>query len=118
MSHLINDLTERLIQFRDARHWRQFHSLKDLIASVSIEAGELLELAQWKDPAELEAMVDDPEFRARLSEEVSDVFLYLLLISERAGIDLIAEANKKIDRNNEKYPVEKAKGNAKKYTEL
>ena len=118
MSHLINDLTERLIQFRDARDWRQFHSLKDLIASTSIEAGELLELTQWKDADTLEAMVEDPEFKARLSEEVSDVFLYLLLIAERAKIDLIAEANKKIDRNNEKYPVEKAKGNARKYTEL
>ena len=118
MSHLITDLTERLIDFRDARDWRQFHSLKDLIASVSIEAGELLELTQWKDPTALEALVDDPAFKARLSEEVSDVFLYLLLISERAGIDLIAEANKKIDQNDEKYPVEKAKGNARKYTEL
>ena len=118
MSHLINDLTDRLIQFRDARDWRQFHSLKDLIASVSIEAGELLELTQWKEAAELEAKVDDPDFRARLSEEISDVFLYLLLIAERANIDLITEANKKIDKNDEKYPVEKAKGNAKKYTDL
>ncbi|MEG3619063.1 nucleotide pyrophosphohydrolase [Magnetovibrio sp. PR-2] len=118
MSQLINDLTERLIAFRDARDWRQFHSLKDLIASASIEAGELLELTQWKDAAELEAKVDDPDFRARLSEEVSDVFLYLLLISERAGIDLVTEAHKKIVKNDEKYPVEKAKGNARKYTEL
>jgi len=112
------DLTHRLMQFRDDRDWRQFHTLKDLIVSVGIEAGELLELTQWKDSQTIEDAITDPDFRTRLGEEVSDVFIYLLLIAERAGIDLIEEAHRKIDLNEDKYPVEKARGNAKKYTEL
>jgi len=118
MSDSILDLTARLMRFRDDRDWRQFHSLKDLILSVGIESGELLELTQWKDTQAVEEAALDSDFRARLSEEVADVFLYLLLIAERAGIDIIEEAHRKIDMNDTKYPVDKAKGNAKKYTEL
>ncbi len=118
MTDTVEDLTRRLTQFRDARDWSQFHSLKDLIVSVGIEAGELLELTQWKDTQAIEDAITDPDFRTRLSEEVSDVFLYLLLIAERAGLDLVEEAHRKIDHNDAKYPVEKARGNAKKYTEL
>jgi len=118
MTDSVLDLTRRLTQFRDARDWRQFHSLKDLIVSVGIETGELLELTQWKDTQAIEDAITDPAFRARLGEELSDVFLYVLLIAERAGLDLIEEAHRKIDHNDAKYPVEKARGNAKKYTEL
>ena len=112
------ELTRRLIAFRDARDWRQFHGLKNLMLSLNLEAAELLELAQWKDDREVEAAVDDAEFRARLGEECADVLLYLLLICERAGIDLGAAAVRKIDRNAAKYPVALARGNARKYTEL
>jgi len=118
MTDSIQDLTQRLMKFRDDREWRQFHTLKDLIVSANIEAGELLELTQWKDSQALEDAITDPAFRTRLSEEVSDVFLYLLLIAERAGIDIVEEANRKVDLNDTKYPVDKARGNAKKYTEL
>jgi len=118
MTDSIQDLTQRLMKFRDDREWRQFHTLKDLIVSANIEAGELLELTQWKDSQALEDAITDPDFRTRLGEEVSDVFLYLLLIAERAGIDIVEEANRKVDLNDTKYPVEKARGNAKKYTDL
>lgn len=118
MPDSILDLTRRLTQFRDDRDWRQFHSLKDLIASVCIESGELLELTQWKDSQTLENAIMDPDFRTRLGEELSDVFLYVLLVAERAGLDLVEEAHRKIDLNESKYPVEKARGTAKKYTEL
>ncbi|MBL4615621.1 MAG: nucleotide pyrophosphohydrolase [Magnetovibrio sp.] len=118
MTNPISELTHRLMHFRDERDWRQFHSLKDLIVSVGIESGELLELTQWKDSQAVEDAAKDPHFRTRLGEEVSDVFLYLLLIAERAGLDLVAEAHRKIDLNEAKYPVEKARGNAKKYTDL
>ena len=111
-------LTQRLTDFRDARDWRQFHSLKDLVLSLNLEASELLELAQWKSEDDFEAAACRPPLKNRLEEECADVLLYLLLIAERAGIDLLAAANAKIDRNEEKYPVEKAKGNARKYTEL
>jgi len=118
MSTTLAELTERLIAFRDARDWRRFHSLKNLIMSVGIESAELLELTQWQDDAVVEGQIDDPEFRARLAEECADVLLYLLLIAERAGFELGAAASEKIEINAHKYPVEKARGNARKYTEL
>jgi NTP pyrophosphatase (non-canonical NTP hydrolase) len=118
MSDSILTLTERLTRFRDDRDWRKFHNLKDLIQSVGIEAGELMELTQWKTTDEVEDAARNPDFRTRLGEELSDVFLYVLLVAERAGLDLAEEAHRKIDINDAKYPVEKARGNAKKYTEL
>ncbi len=114
----LEGLTEQLIAFRDAREWRQFHSLKNLILSLNLEAAELLELTQWKSEDEIEAAIGSEPFTERAGEECADVLLYLLLISERAGIDLIAAAQTKIAKNAEKYPVEKSKGNARKYTEL
>lgn len=118
MTQSLQTLTERLIAFRDARDWRKFHGLKNLILSLNLESAELLELAQWKDDAEVEAALSEPAFQARLAEESADVLLYLLLICERAGIDLIKAASEKIEINAAKYPVEKARGNARKYTDL
>ncbi len=115
----LDALTERLVAFRDARDWRQFHSLKNLIVSASLEAAEIVELTQWKDDEAVErAAQGDVEFRAALAEECADVLLYLLLICERAGLDLTEAAVAKIALNEKKYPVEKARGNARKYTEL
>lgn len=115
----LEKLTARLVEFRDARDWRQFHSLRNLILSANLEASELLELTQWKgDEAVERAAQGDVEFRAALAEECADVLLYLLLICERAGIDLAEAAVAKIDLNEKKYPVEKARGSAKKYTRL
>lgn len=114
----VESLTERLIAFRDERDWRQFHSLKDLIVSLNLEASELLELTQWKSEADFEVASNDEGVKAGISEECADVLLYLLLIAERCDMDLLAAASKKIDRNAQKYPVEKARGSARKYTEL
>lgn len=112
------ELTARLIAFRDQRDWKRFHALKNLLVSLNLEAAELLELGQWKSDAELDEAAADPGFRARLAEECADVLLYLLLIAERAGIDLAAAAARKLELNAAKYPVEKSRGIAKKYTEL
>jgi NTP pyrophosphatase (non-canonical NTP hydrolase) len=117
-SPTLAELTERLIAFRDARDWRQFHSLKNLILSVGLESAELLELTQWKDDEAVESGVKDPAYRDRLAEECADVLLYLLLIAERAGFDLADAAAAKIETNGIKYPVDKSRGNARKYTEL
>jgi NTP pyrophosphatase (non-canonical NTP hydrolase) len=114
----LDELTARLIAFRDARDWKQFHSLKNLMLSLSLEAAELLEVAQWKSDEEIEAAVRDAGMRERVAEECADILLYLLLIAEKSGIDLAEAAARKIARNEEKYPVEKARGNARKYTEL
>ncbi len=114
----LKNLTERLIQFRDERNWAQFHSLKDLIISLNLEAGELLELTQWKDGPSFEASVAGGQARQDLEEECADVLLYLLLVAEKSGIDLLKVAAEKIDKNAKKYPVDKARDNAKKYTQL
>ncbi len=114
----LDELTRRLIAFRDARDWRPFHGLKNLMLSLNLEAAEILELTQWKSDDEIEAAAADPGFRDRLGEECADVLLYLLLICERAGIDLEAAARAKMELNAVKYPVEKARGNARKYTSL
>jgi NTP pyrophosphatase (non-canonical NTP hydrolase) len=115
----LQDLVDTIVSFRDERDWRQFHRIKDLVLSVGIEAGELMELTQWKSEAELEtALDDDPEFRRRLGEEAADVLVYLLLVCEKAGIDLAAAAREKMKANAAKYPAEKARGTARKYTEL
>ncbi|HEY8605932.1 MAG TPA: nucleotide pyrophosphohydrolase [Noviherbaspirillum sp.] len=114
----IATLISKLEQFRDERDWRQFHTLKDLAISVSLEAAELLELTQWKDEAELARLKQDPAFRQRLREECADVFLYLLLVAGEGGFDLLQAAEDKIAMNAQKYPVDQARGSARKYTAL
>ena len=114
----LDDLIRRLIAIRDVREWRPFHGLKNLILSLNLEAAEIMELTQWKSDDEVEAATADAEFRNRLGEECADVLLYLLLICERSGIDLEAAASAKIELNAVKYPVEKARGNSRKYTAL
>lgn len=107
-----------LTRFRDDRNWRQFHTLKNLIISANLEASELLELTQWKSDEELERLKPDAGFQAQLRDECADVFLYLLLIAEEGGFDLLRAAQDKIGKNALRYPVEQSYGSAKKYTEL
>ncbi len=114
----LDALTAELLAFRDARDWRQFHTLRQLIVSLNLEAGELLELTQWKSDAEIDALPIDPHSAEALRDECADVLLYLLLIADKAGIDLLAAARAKLTKNAEKYPVEKARGSRAKYTQL
>jgi NTP pyrophosphatase (non-canonical NTP hydrolase) len=107
-------LTDLQLRFRDARNWRQFHTLKNLIVSLNLEAAELLELTQWKTDAQLEALKPDPQFREQLRDECADVLLYLVLVAEAGGIDLMDAARAKIEKNGLKYPVERAYGSAEK----
>ena len=111
-------LTAAILEFRDARDWRQFHSLRSLIVSLNLEAAELLELTQWKSDAEIEALPAEPDSREALCDECADVLLYLLLIADTAGIDLATAARAKLAKNAEKYPVDKAFGSRAKYSEL
>lgn len=114
----LESLTKRLIAFRDARDWQQFHSIKNLIISLNLEAAELMELIQWKSEEAVELLSETESGKARIAEEFAGVFLYLLLIAERAGLDLAGIALAKIATNDLKYPVEKARGNALKHAEL
>lgn len=108
-------LTARILAFREARDWAQFHTPRNLAASLSIEAAELLELFQWdlEDAPPL-----DSERRERIAEELADIGIYALLLAHEAGIDLGRAIADKMEENERKYPVEKAKGRSTKYTEL
>ena len=86
------ELTATVLEFRDARDWRQFHSLRNLIISLNLEVAELLELMQWKTDAEVEALPADLQAAEALRDECADILLYLLLVADAAGIDLAAAA--------------------------
>jgi NTP pyrophosphatase (non-canonical NTP hydrolase) len=109
----IKDLQNKIIQFRNNRNWQQFHKLKDLLLGLNIEAGELNELFLWKDDKEIES-VD----KLKTADELADVFIFLAYISEHFDIDLGKAIEMKIEKNAKKYPVDKAYGSNKKYTEL
>jgi dCTP diphosphatase len=112
----IKNLTKRITGFRDARNWKQFHNPKDEALSLLLESAEVLEHFQWKNGAELEEYIDT--HREHIGEELADVLYWVLLMSHDLGIDMAKALTKKMDKNEEKYAVEKAKGNHKKYTEL
>lgn len=114
----LDALTSELLAFRDARDWQQFHSLRNLITSLNLEAAELLELTQWKSDAEIEALPAEAKSAEALRDECADILLYLLLIADTAGIDLVGAARRKLLKNAEKYPVDKAYGSRAKYTDL
>jgi dCTP diphosphatase len=109
-------LIQRLIDFRDARDWAQFHNAKDLAISLSLEAAELLELFQWKNAQEVEALKTDPDALQRVREELGDVLCYALLMAQEFGIDPQQAIADKIAVNEKKYPVDLVKGRADKYT--
>lgn len=111
-------LTAAVREFRDARDWRQFHTLKNLIVSLNLEAGELLELTQWKSDAEIEALPAEPDAAEALRDECADILLYLLLVADAAKFDLAAAAQAKLAKNASRYPVDKARGSRAKYSEL
>ena len=110
---LRDETIQRVLQFRDDRDWRQFHTPKDLAISLSLEAAELLEVFQWSGN-DLEC----PDKLDRIREELADVLSYCVLMADVCGLDLDEILNAKVDKNAAKYPVEKARGSAAKYTEL
>lgn len=114
----IEDLKKLVIKFRDDRDWKKYHNPKDLAVSMSIEAAELLELFQWKTNEEIKELLKDNEKYQRACEELADVIIYCLDMSETLNADISEIVKKKLEQNEKKYPVEKAKGSAKKYTEL
>lgn len=104
---------EGLIRFRDERDWKQFHDSKNLALAISIEASELNELFLWKKDNEVENVNEN-----RLKEELADVLSFAFLLAEKHNLDIFDIITEKINKNALKYPVNKAKGTAKKYNEL
>lgn len=112
----LDDLRQRLRDFADARDWNQFHAPKNLAMALCVEAGELLEVFQWLTEAESRAL--PAPAHAAVREEAADVLLYLLRLCDVLDIDLAAAARAKLAANAVKYPVDKARGSRRKYTEL
>lgn len=106
----MNQIIEALIKFRDERDWEQFHNPKDLAIALDIEVSELLELFLWKDA--------DRANEEKVKEELADIFSYAFLLADKYNLDVKEIVLDKIKRNGEKYPADKARGTAKKYTEL
>lgn len=104
---------DKINAFRDARDWRQFHTEKDLAISISLEANELLELFQWKDSKE-----SIEKYPTELKEEIADVLIYSYMLADNLGLDVDQIIEEKLEKNNQKYPVEKSKGVSDKYDEL
>ena len=110
---MTQETINQVLKFRDDRNWKQFHNPKDLAISISLEAAELLEVFQWS--------ADDvicTEKMDKIREELADVVNYCVLMADACGLDLDEIVQAKIQKNNEKYPVEKAYGSKEKYTEL
>lgn len=117
--HKSKDIEEMLVKirkFRDERDWMQFHDPKNMAISISIEAAELLQEFQWKSNAQVQAHVK--ENATRVKDEMADIALYLFELADNLGFDLLTIMQEKLEKNIAKYPIAKAKGNAKKYTEF
>lgn len=112
----IKALTKRIIDFRNARDWKQFHNPKDVAISLSLEAAEVLEHFQWKSKEEIEEYIKTN--KKHIGEELADVLYWILLMSHDLGIDIRGALEKKLKKNELKYPVEKAKGKHTKYNKL
>ena len=116
MSKELMDLRDAVRKFAEERDWDQFHSPKNLATALTVESGELLEHFQWLKEEESKQL--SPQKLAEVQAELADVFIYSIRLADKLDVDLIQSARDKIARNATKYPVEKARGNAKKYTDL
>jgi NTP pyrophosphatase (non-canonical NTP hydrolase) len=112
MKQMSSQLSQ-ILKFREARDWRKFHSAKNLAISLALEAAEVLETFQWTSGNKLPRGK-----KSELEQEIADVYYYLLLLAHETGIDLKKAFSRKMMVNEKRYPVSKARGNARKYTEL
>lgn len=112
----LNDSIKKILAFRNARNWKQFHNPKDLAISLSLEASEVLEHFQWKSKEEIEEYIKT--HKEHIGEELADVFYWVLLMSHDLKIDIIDALDRKMKKNAEKYPIKKAKGKHTKYNKL
>ena len=112
----VEKMTNRIVAFRDARDWKQFHNPKDLSLSLVLEATEVMEHFQWKSKEEIDDYVKTN--KSEIGEELADVLYWVLLISKDLDIDVFRALDKKMQKNEEKYPIDKAKGKHTKYNKL
>jgi|TARA_B110000240_G_C13342129_1_gene385983 dCTP diphosphatase len=112
----VDSLIKKLRKFSEDRDWEQFHSPKNLVMALTSEVGELSDIFQWISEEQSKLDNIDPKDLDKAKEELADVFLYTLRIADKLGIDLKKEANKKIEVNGKKYPINLSKGNSTKYS--
>jgi len=112
----IKKLTQKILKFRDKREWGHFHNPKDMAISLALEAAEVLEHFQWRSLKEIEQYLKT--HKEHIGDELSDVLYWVLLISHDLDIDIFKAFEKKMKKNEEKYPVVKSRGSHKKWTEL
>ena len=112
------ELKARVLAFAQERDWEQFHAPKNLSMALAAEAAELMEHFLWSTPEQSRAIAQDGAKRARIAEELADVVIYALEFANATGLDVAAVIEAKMAANARKYPVEKARGRAEKYTEL
>lgn len=114
----VAELKARVLAFVQARDWEQFHTPKNLSMALAAETGELMEHFLWATPEQSQALAADPAKREKIADELADVVVYALEFANITGIDVAAAIESKMRANALKYPVEKARGRADKYTEL
>ena len=114
----IAELRELVQQFVDQRDWQQFHSPKNLSMALAIEAAELQELMLWKSDSQVADDLSDGEHTEKFKDEIGDVLIYTLLLAHAGHIDPLAAIKDKLAKNAQKYPIDRAKGSAAKYTDL
>ena len=112
----IKRLTKKLIDFRNARDWKQFHNPNDVAVSLALEAAEVLEHFQWKNGKELNDYTKT--HKDDIADELADVFNWVLILSHDLSINIVEASSRKIEKNKKKYPVDKAKGKTTKYDKL
>ncbi len=113
----IEELKEKIRIFCELRDWDQYHNAKELAVGIVTEASELLEHFRFKSEDQVDAMFQDKSKRQELTEEIADIFYFLIRLAQRYNIDLSTELENKMKKNGERYPIEKVKGSNKKYSE-
>ncbi len=116
MTDSIQQLTQEIIAFRDARDWRQFHAPKEMAVAIAAEAGELLQHFVWQSNEQSQSRIQNQ--RDDIADEIADVSMLLFELANDLGIDLARAIRKKLARNEQRYPVHKARGSNRKYNEL
>jgi len=114
----VHELKEKVKKFCDDRDWERYHNAKDLAIGIVTEASELLDRFRFKTEAQAEEMLKDPEKREKITDEIADTLYFILRLAQKYDIDLTTELNRKMEKNNKNYPIEKVKGQEfKKYNE-
>ncbi|MBH9185093.1 nucleotide pyrophosphohydrolase [Pseudomonas aeruginosa] len=114
----VGQLAAALERFAAERNWAQFHSPKNLVMALTGEVGELSEILQWMDEEQSKDAARHPDTAQAVQDELADVLMYLVRLASVLGVDLDAAARQKLEQNNRKYPVEKARNSSKKYDQF